>query len=154
MRIGHHALVGRVEVRAALETDLAAVLALHGNDDRAAGDSERATWAEMLGIPNLLVRVADDGRVVGTASMLVMPNLGYDCHPSAFIEAIVVEESSRRTGVGRAMLRHLLEEAADRSCRKVQLLSHKRHRDDGAFLFYESLGFTAEAEGFRLYLPT
>jgi ribosomal protein S18 acetylase RimI-like enzyme len=144
-----------VEVRAAKETDLAAVLALHGTDDRPASDSERATWAEMLRTPNLLVRVADDdGQVVGTASMLVMPNLGYDCHPSAFIEAVVVDESSRRMGVGRALLRQLLQDATDRSCRKVQLLSHKRHRDDGAFAFYESLGFTAEAEGFRLYLST
>ncbi len=108
----------------------------------------------MLRTRNLYVRVADLGGMVGTASMLVMPNLGYDCHPSAFIEAVVVAEPFRRRGVGTALLRELLAVAVDRSCRKVQLLSHKRHRDDGAFAFYESFGFMAEAEGFRLYLPT
>jgi hypothetical protein len=38
------------------------------------------------------------------------------------------------------------------SCRKVQLLSHKRRADDGAHAFYRSLGFQPEPEGFRLYL--
>ncbi|MGH9259298.1 MAG: hypothetical protein ACRD08_05255 [Acidimicrobiales bacterium] len=38
------------------------------------------------------------------------------------------------------------------SIRKVQLLSHKRHADDGAHAFYRSLGFASEAEGFRIYL--
>ena len=34
-----------------------------------------------------------------------------------------------------------------------QLLTHERHATDGAHAFYRSVGFTAEAEGFRLYLP-
>lgn len=38
------------------------------------------------------------------------------------------------------------------SCRKVQLLSHKRRADDGAHAFYRSLEFQPEAECFRLYL--
>ena len=38
------------------------------------------------------------------------------------------------------------------SCRKIQLLSHKRHSNDGAHHLYQALGFAPEAEGFRLYL--
>jgi hypothetical protein len=37
-------------------------------------------------------------------------------------------------------------------CKKVQLLSHKRHSSDGAHRLYTSLGFEPDAEGFRLYL--
>jgi GNAT superfamily N-acetyltransferase len=81
-----------------------------------------------------------------------MPNLGYDCHPSARVEAMVVGERHRRGGVGRMLVARLLGDARAVSCRKVQLLSHKRHADDGAHAFYRSLGFTPEAEGFRLYL--
>jgi ribosomal protein S18 acetylase RimI-like enzyme len=99
---------------------------------------------------NLTVYVGDAGDgVVGTASLLVMPNLGYECHPTAFIEAVAVDPQHRRLRVGTAIVGRILADAAEKSCRKVQLLSHKRHADDGAFSFYRSLGFEAEAEGFR-----
>jgi len=45
-----------------------------------------------------------------------------------------------------------LHYARSASCYKVQLLSHKRHASDGAHALDASLGFRAEAEGFRLYL--
>lgn len=50
------------------------------------------------------------------------------------------------------MMERLLQDARAASCRKVQLLTHKRHAEDGAHTFYRSLGFKAEAEGFRTYL--
>lgn len=50
------------------------------------------------------------------------------------------------------MVERLLEDAKGAGCYKVQLLTHKRHADDGAHAFYRSMGFDAEAEGFRLYL--
>ena len=43
-------------------------------------------------------------------------------------------------------------EARVQGCHKIQLLTHKRHALDGAHDFYRSVGFEAEAEGFRLYL--
>ncbi len=89
---------------------------------------------------------------VGTAAVLLMPHLTYDCRPTAFVEAVVVAYAHRRRGVARLLLHRALDDARTASCRKVQLLSHKRHADDGAHQLYQSLGFTAEAEGFRLYL--
>jgi ribosomal protein S18 acetylase RimI-like enzyme len=50
------------------------------------------------------------------------------------------------------MLARCLADARVNGCDKVQLLSHKRHANDGAHALYDRLGFTAEAEGFRLYL--
>jgi hypothetical protein len=41
---------------------------------------------------------------------------------------------------------------ATQGATRVQLLTHKRHAQDGAHAFYRSLGFEAEAEGFRMYL--
>jgi GNAT superfamily N-acetyltransferase len=115
---------------------------------------QRATWDRMLATDGLTVYVATGpgGDIVGIVSLLVMPNLGYDCHPSAFVEAMVVTEPHRRRGVGRLLVDRLLADAAAASCHKVQLLTHKRHATDGAHDFYRALGFEAEAEGFRLYL--
>lgn len=118
---------------------------------------QRATWQAMLAAPGLTVYVAVAGGgagrpVIGTVSALVMPNLGYGCHPSAFVEAMVVAEAQRRRGVGRRLMDRVLADLRAASCRKVQLLTHKRHAADGAHDFYRSLGFAPEAEGFRLYL--
>lgn len=108
----------------------------------------------MMATDDLTVYVAGDagGGIVGIVTLLVMPNLGYDCRPSAFVEAMVVAEPHRRRGVGRLLVERLLADAAAAGCHKVQLLTHKRHAGDGAHDFYRSLGFIAEAEGFRLYL--
>ncbi len=46
----------------------------------------------------------------------------------------------------------VLTDADAGGCNKVQLLSHKRHASDGAHRLYATIGFEAEAEGFRLYL--
>jgi hypothetical protein len=46
----------------------------------------------------------------------------------------------------------VLADARAVGCWKVQVISHKRHATDGAYAFYESLGFEGEATGFRLYL--
>lgn len=145
------------EVRPARAGDLLGVVLLHSPTlalgvDQISG-SQQLTWAQMLGTDGMTVYVAvAGGEVLGTATLLVMPNLGYDCHPSALVEAMVVAESHRRRGVGRMLVARLLGDARAASCRKVQLLSHKRHADDGAHAFYRSLGFRPEAEGFRLYL--
>ena len=115
---------------------------------------QRATWDRMMATEGLTVYVATTPSrdIVGIVTLLVMPNLGYDCHPSAFIEAMVVAEPHRRRGVGRLLVDRALAGAAAASCRKVQLLTHKRHATDGAHDFYQAMGFSAEAEGFRLYL--
>ena len=102
---------------------------------------------------DLSVYIAErDGVAVGTATMLIMAHLTYDCRPTAFIEAVVVRHDHRRRGVARQLLDRALAEARQAGCLKVQLLSHKRHATDGAHRLYDTAGFTAEAEGFRLYL--
>ena len=89
---------------------------------------------------------------VGTTALLVMPHITYSCRPTAFIESMYVRDQHRRRGVARQMVERLLVDAADAGCHKVQLLTHKRHAEDGAHAFYRALGFEAEAEGFRMYL--
>lgn len=114
---------------------------------------EVATWTHMLAVPGLSVYLAElDGHAVGTASAMLFPNITYDCHPTAIIEAVVVAHPYRRRGVATSLLQRLLLDMGTAGCNKVQLLSHKRHSDDGAHRLYTSLGFEPEAEGFRLYL--
>lgn len=150
-------------IRRASAADLPAVLAIlaenrAGPPDGAlppagpASGLQQATWERVLSTTDLTVCLAETGtEPAGAASTMLMPHLTYGCRPTAFIEAVVVRYAHRRRGVASLLLQHALEDAQAASCRKVQLLSHKRHSDDGAHQLYRALGFTPQAEGFRLY---
>jgi len=148
-----------ITVRTACSGDLLAVLGVHarreadGRPPAEATEIEGRTWSHMLGVPGLCVYLAEmDGDIVGTASAMILPNVTYDCHPTAIIEAVVVAHSYRRKGVATSLLQRALKDMRSAGCNKVQLLSHKRHSSDGAHRLYTSLGFQPEAQGFRLYL--
>ena len=137
--------------------DLLAVLRVLAQGDpsgalpASASHAERGTWAHMMRTEGMMVYVAEvDGRVVGTATLLVMPNLTYQCAPTVFIGAVVVATSHRRHGIASAMIRRILTDTRSSGCNKVQLLWHKRHASDGADGLYTALGFEPEAQGFRL----
>lgn len=147
-----------VVIRQATDGDLIAVLRVHAHRDRGGTTPQRATqvqtatWELMMRRDGLTLYLAEiDGAAVGTATLLVLPNLTYDCEPSAFVEAVVVDVAYRRRGIATAIMRRILVDTAAAGCNKIQLLSHKRHAHDGAHRLYTALGFEAEAEGFRLY---
>ncbi|HEY5873914.1 MAG TPA: GNAT family N-acetyltransferase, partial [Ilumatobacteraceae bacterium] len=145
-------------IREATDDDLLAVLRVHAHRDRGgtapqrATPAQTATWDLMMRRDGLTLYLAEiDGAPVGTATLLVLPNLTYACQPSAFVEAVVVDVAYRRRGIATAIMQRVLVDTAAAGCNKIQLLSHKRHADDGAHRLYTELGFEAEAEGFRLY---
>jgi ribosomal protein S18 acetylase RimI-like enzyme len=142
-------------VREAAPADLAGVVRVLERTaaDVAISGRQETMWARMLATDDLTVFVAETGgEVVGTTSLLVLPNLTYDCRPTAFFEPMVVAHAHRRRGAGRLLVEAVLAGARDAGCWKVQVVSHVRHADDGAYDFYRALGFTGEATGFRLYL--
>jgi GNAT superfamily N-acetyltransferase len=95
--------------------------------------------------------VAEIGRqILGTADLLIVPNLTHGGAPWAVIENVVVDEKARRHGVGRALVADLVRRCTEAGCYKMQLLSNKRRTE--AHEFYRSVGFEAMAEGFRMYL--
>jgi GNAT superfamily N-acetyltransferase len=69
--------------------------------------------------------------------------------PWAILENVFVTGRLRRQGIGRALLDEAIRLAREARSYKLQLLSNK-HRTD-AHAFYQSLGLTATAEGFRHY---
>jgi GNAT superfamily N-acetyltransferase len=111
-------------------------------------------WERIQASPDVTVYLAESssGGSVGTACLSVLPTIAYDCRPTAFIEAVVVAYEHRRRGVATSLMERVIDDARAAGCHKLQLLSHKRHADDGAHALYVGLGFNPEAEGFRLYL--
>jgi GNAT superfamily N-acetyltransferase len=151
-------------VRPALSDDIASVLHVLAQNQvvqqevslkmPVASSKQLAMWERVQSTPDVTVYVAESasGEPVGTACLSILPNITYDCRPTAFIEAVVVAYDHRRKGVARLLMERAISDARAADCYKVQLLSHKRHAADGAHDLYMGLGFAPEAEGFRLYL--
>jgi GNAT superfamily N-acetyltransferase len=144
-----------VAIRAARPDDLLQVLRLldglrHGGE-RPGPAAALAVWEAMLATPGRSVLVALlDRRVVGTADLLVVPNLTRAGSPWGIVENVVVDPAERGRGIGHVLMRDVIHRAETAGCYKLQLLSRNERFD--AHRFYRSLGFEECARGFRLYL--
>lgn len=148
----------RLRIRRATTDDLSALLELYRQLARFPPGSlptdmttAGPVLARILGDPARRLIVAETGgRVVGTADLVIVPNLTHDGRPWAIVENVVVDDDSRRVGIGQELMTDVVRAARSAGCYKVQLLS--RNDRGEAHLFYEAIGFTQSAVGFRMYL--
>ena len=148
-------------VRAATESDIPKILELYRQlvittsptelDTSSNLDDYKQTFYKIQAFSGYELIVAEvNGEVVGTMVLLIVPNLSHSALPWAVIENMVVDESTRRKGIGKQLMDYAAARSKEAGCYKVQLLSDKRRNE--AHQFYESLGYKATADGFRLYL--
>lgn len=97
----------------------------------------------------LLVAEAS-GRIAGSATLIIVPNLTHQGRPYAIVENVVVDQTQRGGGIGELLMRHAIEAAGRAGCYKLSLTSNRRRED--AHRFYERLGFVATHEGYRIEL--
>lgn len=97
-----------------------------------------------------LIVAEASGGIVGTLQLDLIPGLSRHGMLRAQIEAVRVSASFRGRGLGRQMIEWAIAEARRAGCGLVQLTSDKRRSD--AIRFYQSLGFEASHEGFKLSL--
>jgi GNAT superfamily N-acetyltransferase len=143
-------------IREAVEADIPRLLELLAqlsldapSEDLSRMETYRAAFARMAGTNGVTVLVLEeDGRLLGTLTLYIMPNLSHAGAPWGLIENVVVDSSARGRGYGELLMRHAVELARAAGCYKVSLTSSKRRAD--AHRFYGRLGFTATHEGFRL----
>ena len=109
----------------------------------------RRALHEIAADPRQQLFVAEDqGRIVGTACLIIVPNLTHQGKPYALVENVVVDETQRSAGYGELLMRHAMAEAKRAGCYKLALTSNKQR--PGAHRFYQRLGFRAASEGFRI----
>jgi GNAT superfamily N-acetyltransferase len=93
---------------------------------------------ERLRIVGDRVVVAElDGTVVGLAHLQVSPAIEYE-RPAAKLAVLVVDESRRGQGIGRALVEAAELEARSRGCELLYLTTSERRED--AHAFYERIG--------------
>ena len=144
-----------ITIRTAATGDLPAVrrLLAHLHDPPTEVAWSTSLWSRIVGDPNRTILLAEsrDEHPVGTADLLLVPNLTHGGAAWAAVENVVVDPEWRSRGVGRALMRHAVGVAEAAGCHKVQLASSVERT--GAHRFYERTGFSPEAVGYRRHLP-
>ena len=99
--------------------------------------------------PNNELMVVECGReLVGMMQLTFIPYLTHTGSWRCLIEGVRIAREYRGKGLGREFINRAIARAKERHCSIMQLTSDKQRRD--ALRFYESLGFRATHEGFKL----
>jgi GNAT superfamily N-acetyltransferase len=134
-------------VRLAKLNDLAQLLELykdlHAADQALPPQSvvEKA-WSDILSNPwQHIFLVEQDGQLVSSCVLQVVPNLTRGARPYGLIENVVTRKDMRGQGLGSQVLKAALDLAWEKGCYKVMLLTGRK--DTEVFRFYEKVGFKA-----------
>jgi len=144
-------------IRRATAEDVPAIVDLLADDElgktrEAPGDPCYAeAFAAIAADANQFLAVVDDGgEVVGCLQLSFVPGLSLKGMWRGQIESVRIAASRRGQGLGHGMIDWAIGECRRRGCGLVQLTMNKTRKD--SHRFYESLGFVATHEGFKLTL--
>lgn len=99
---------------------------------------------------NEMVVAEQAGQIIAMMQLTYIPHLISQGTWRCLIEGVRVHSSCRGQGVGKVFFAWAIERAKQRGCHWVQLTSDKQRPE--AIRFYQSLGFDASHEGFKLKL--
>ncbi len=145
-------------IRLATVEDLPAILDLYQelvapygpapDEDRV---DHQELWRQVMADTRQQVLVGEqDGEIVGTVNLILVPNLGHQGKPWAAVENVAVRSDRRSQGLGTAMMSEVTRIARSLGCYKIVLTSNlMRPR---AHQFYLRLGWRQTHAGFSLNL--
>ncbi len=113
------------------------------------GSPEHLTVArvqEILDAGTKIIVAVADGRIVGTASVVVMKQLRWD---KSWLEDIVVDEAYRGRGIARKLMAMGIEYSRSKGYKTLNMTS--KNERESVWKMYESVGFyQRDAVVFRL----
>lgn len=84
------------------------------------------TWQSLLADPKVHILVAERGSLLGTVTLVVVPNLTQGARPYALIENVVTREDVRGQGIGTALMGRAMDMARSLGAYKVMLVTGRR----------------------------
>ena len=94
-------------------------------------------------VPNL-----DNTRILASGTLLIEPKIIHGCASVAHIEDIVVDSHSRGSGLGKRLIKHLIDQASlDPTCYKISL-----YCKPDLTPFYNKSGLSVKDQQMTLYL--
>ena len=146
--------------RKAAESDLQELVNMLADDELGATREDQSSplnqryldaYFSIAADPNSeLTVVESNGVIVGMLQLTFIPYLTHTGSWRCLIEGVRIARSHRGKGLGSKFIEWAVNRARERKCGIVQLTSDKQRPD--ALRFYESHGFKATHEGFKLKL--
>ncbi|MDF7802028.1 GNAT family N-acetyltransferase [Pontiellaceae bacterium B1224] len=124
------------------EGDLPALASLYKNfwGEESSLEKMKATFSRLQSNPDYIFLVAHcDNQVVGSVMGIICHELYGDCKPFMVIEDLIVDQNARRQGIGSQLMKSIEDEAKQRDCCHILLVTETDRSD--ARQFYASLGF-------------
>jgi len=133
-----------MKVRNAEERDLEGIMTLYlsftGFEMPVIDERVMAAWHRILSTPDHHVLVAEeDGKVVSTCVVIIIPNLTHGQQPYAFVENVATHPDYRNRGFGTAVLERAKEIALANNCFKMMLMTGSKK--ESVMNFYERAGY-------------
>ena len=110
------------------------------------------TWEHILADENYHIIVAEeDGKIVSSCTVVVVPNLTRGVRPYARVENVVTHADHRGKGYATACLARAKELAVAEGCYNIALLTGSK--EESTLKFYENAGYSrTEKTGFVQWL--
>lgn len=96
---------------------------------------------------HIFLSAIEDGNLTGSVMGVVCEEIYGECRPFLVVENMVVDRSSRRKGVGNALLSELERQAKEKNCTQMILVTEADRQD--ACGFYEAYGFQQNNKGYK-----
>jgi GNAT superfamily N-acetyltransferase len=143
-------------VRKAARSDLPDILSLYrdlegvyGHSSAGGGEDQEKLWEQVTADPRQHILVGEkDQRIIGTLTLIIIPNLGHRGSPWAAVENVVICSDFRGQGAGTRLMAEAGRIAREHGCYKIVLTSNLSRRD--AHEFYLRLGWRMTHAGFSL----
>jgi GNAT superfamily N-acetyltransferase len=139
--------IQQVEVRDAALSDSAAIAGLLGElGFPSHADAIRHRLRSMLAFGESVLVAEQDEKPVGVVTIHIMPVLHRPA-PVGRLSALVVSESERGKGIGRALVAAAERQLKERGCGMVEVTSNQKLKD--AHDFYRHLGYEETSLRFK-----
>jgi len=147
-----------LKFREAMESDITALVVLLADDELGANREDLSVPSNHRYMDafqsidrdsnNELTVVESDGELVGMLQLTFIPYLTHTGSWRCLIEGVRIAKTHRGKGLGAKFVNWAINRSRGKNYSIVQLTSDKQRPD--ALRFYESLGFEATHEGFKL----
>lgn len=115
---------------------------LHHNKPVPFNDKTEKIWKEILADKNHHVIVAEeDGKIVSSCVLVVVPNLTHNQQPYGLIENVVTHNDYRKKGLASQCMAFAKQLALENHCYKIMLLTGTRKRS--THRFYRKNGYNS-----------
>lgn len=139
-----------MEIRSMLKSDIPQLVFLYkqfwneeSNIDKMQVQFERLSCNDAY----VFLSAVENNKLVGSVMGVVCQELYGDCRPFLVMENMIVDQDSRKKGVGKLLFNKLEQIAKMRGCVQIILVTETSRKD--ACAFYQSCGFQLDHAGYK-----